>query len=419
MNDNSNLQNKDEKTFDQNVSDLANLYSTNIPVQPKQTPQKSVNNTDNTSSVIPEKNVSVPSPENSVSNVSSQNKEVSSDTTNNFHVTYAPRLGTTMIGDVNPALLEAFIGPNYYKFMNSSFSFSAFFLGNLYFFYRKLYIPAIIYLISFKILLALITNPFLSFVISLGFMFVVGISFYSFYRTYAINKIHAIEKTYTNFEEQKKACVQQGGTSGISILIGIGVSLGISILFSLVFSFTHDNSSLLNILPNSQDSPYTTTSEVKTSDSNSSTYPDSKLYLLSEAKPTVFLKDRLSVQLPSSYHNVSDYDYYYQYVGQNEDPYYCLYVEKSFDDEDSYLYSLLSMMAYIDELSLDTKPTSVSSNGANWTYITYHALNHYYILAMIEKDGYVYNFRGEDVGNEWNQEFINTYNQIFQSIQFK
>lgn len=38
---------------------------------------------------------------------------------------------------------------------------------------------------------------------------------------------------------------------------------------------------------------------------------------------------------------------------------------------------------------------------------------------MIEKDGYVYNFRGEDVGNEWNQEFINTYNQIFQSIQFK
>lgn len=38
MNDNSNLQNKDEKTFDQNVSDLANLYSTNIPVQPKQIP---------------------------------------------------------------------------------------------------------------------------------------------------------------------------------------------------------------------------------------------------------------------------------------------------------------------------------------------------------------------------------------------
>ena len=71
MNDNSNLQNKDEKTFDQNVSDLANLYSTNIPVQPKQVPQKSVNNADNTSSVIPEKSVSVPSAENSVSNVSS------------------------------------------------------------------------------------------------------------------------------------------------------------------------------------------------------------------------------------------------------------------------------------------------------------------------------------------------------------
>lgn len=134
MNDNSNLQNKDEKTFDQNVSDLANLYSTNIPAQPKQTPQKSVNNADNTSSVIPEKNVSVPSSENSVSNVSSQNKEDSSDTTTNSHVTYAPRIGTTMVGDVNPALLEAFIGPNYYKFMNSSFSFSAFFLGNLYFF---------------------------------------------------------------------------------------------------------------------------------------------------------------------------------------------------------------------------------------------------------------------------------------------
>ncbi len=114
MNDNSNLQNKDEKTFDQNVSDLANLYSTNIPVQPKQIPQKSVNNADNTSSVIPEKSVSVPSAENSVSDVSSQNKEDSSDTTTNSHVTYAPRIGTTMIGDVNPALLEAFIGPNYY-----------------------------------------------------------------------------------------------------------------------------------------------------------------------------------------------------------------------------------------------------------------------------------------------------------------
>lgn len=211
MNDNSNLQNKDEKTFDQNVNDLANLYSTNIPVQPKQTPQKSVNNADNTSSVIPEKSVSVPSAENSVSDVSSQNKEDSSDTTTNSHVTYAPRIGTTMIGDVNPALLEAFIGPNYYKFMNSSFSFSAFFLGNLYFFYRKLYIPAIIYLISFKILLALITNPFLSFVISLGFMFVVGISFYSFYRAYAINKIYAIEKTYTNFEEQKKSVFNKVG----------------------------------------------------------------------------------------------------------------------------------------------------------------------------------------------------------------
>ena len=148
--------------------------------------------------------------------------------------------------------IEAYIGKNYDKIMNSSFSWPTFLISIIYLFYRKLWLYAIIYyIISFIITLifdTIFNMPTITSLISIIFSFVVAKKFKDLY-LYKINKdIKKIRLSTNNEEEMLKKIKKKGGVSNIALIITLIIYLGVFII-----TFKEEYEMIFDLLDNPND----------------------------------------------------------------------------------------------------------------------------------------------------------------------
>ncbi len=130
--------------------------------------------------------------------------------------------------------IKAYIGKNYDKIMNSTFSWPTFLISIIYFFYRKLWLYAIIYyIISFIITLIFDTifkMPTITSLISVIYSFIVAKKFKDLY-LYKINRdIKKIRMSTNNEEEILEKIKKKGGVSNIALIIALVVYLVVFII---------------------------------------------------------------------------------------------------------------------------------------------------------------------------------------------
>lgn len=119
-------------------------------------------------------------------------------------------------------LIEAYAGKNYNKIKSSKFSIPTFFFGSIYFFYRKLYILSLSYILI-SIFLSILTP--LLFIIHLS----LTIGFSTIYLKTVENRVKKIKQQNTNAGKDTllEQCRKKGGTNIFGTILLI-------ILFSLV-----------------------------------------------------------------------------------------------------------------------------------------------------------------------------------------
>ena len=148
--------------------------------------------------------------------------------------------------------IEAYIGKNYDKIMNSSFSWPTFLISIIYFFYRKLWLYAIIYyIISFIITLIFDTifkMPTITSLISVIYSFIVAKKFKDLY-LYKINRdIKKIRMSTNDEKEILEKIKKKGGVSNIALIISIVIYSVI-----LIISYKEEYERISNILNNTGD----------------------------------------------------------------------------------------------------------------------------------------------------------------------
>jgi len=135
-------------------------------------------------------------------------------------------------------LLKVYVGNNYDKLTKRHFNFAAFFLSDLYMFYRKMYLQGLIVdAISICSIYAFffIKNEQLILLLSLIVRFVIGFIFNKLYLKKATSEIKKIKETVSNgdFNIVRATCVSKGGTSIVATIIMLIV---ISIIFSIIIA---------------------------------------------------------------------------------------------------------------------------------------------------------------------------------------
>ena len=148
--------------------------------------------------------------------------------------------------------IEAYIGKNYDKIINSSFSWPTFLVSMIYFLYRKLWLYALIYyIINFLITLifdSIFNMPTITSLISIIYSFIVAMKFKNLY-LYKINRdIKKIRMSTNNEEEILKKIKKKGGVSNIALIISIVIYSVI-----LIISYKEEYERLSNILNNTND----------------------------------------------------------------------------------------------------------------------------------------------------------------------
>lgn len=148
--------------------------------------------------------------------------------------------------------IEAYIGKNYDKIMNSSFSWPTFLVSIIYFLYRKLWLYALIYyIINFLITLifdSIFNMPTITSLISIIYSFIVAMKFKDLY-LYKINRdIKKIRMSTNNEEEILEKIKKKGGVSNIALIIALVVYLVVFII-----TFKEEYERISNILNNTGD----------------------------------------------------------------------------------------------------------------------------------------------------------------------
>ena len=148
--------------------------------------------------------------------------------------------------------IEAYIGKNYDKIMNSSFSWPTFLVSIIYFLYRKLWLYALIYyIINFLITLifdSIFNMPTITSLISIIYSFIVAMKFKDLY-LYKINRdIKKIRMSTNNEEEILEKIKKKGGVSNIALIISIVIYSVI-----LIISYKEEYERISNILNNTGD----------------------------------------------------------------------------------------------------------------------------------------------------------------------
>lgn len=148
--------------------------------------------------------------------------------------------------------IEAYIGKNYDKIMNSTFSWPTFLVSIIYFLYRKLWLYALIYyIINFLITLifdSIFNMPTITSLISIIYSFIVAMKFKDLY-LYKINRdIKKIRMSTNNEEEILENIKKKGGVSNIALIISIVIYSVI-----LIISYKEEYERISNILNNTND----------------------------------------------------------------------------------------------------------------------------------------------------------------------
>lgn len=138
-------------------------------------------------------------------------------------------------------LVEIYIGPMYYNFKKGSFSWCAFFLGPIYFIYRKLYSVGItIFIMEWLIQgFAKLVNMrlYIYSIICLIIPFFLGKTFKKFYYNEAMEKVGQIKKNNPDkgYNQLTEIVKNSGGTNPIFAIIAAIPLILLIVTFLLIF----------------------------------------------------------------------------------------------------------------------------------------------------------------------------------------
>ena len=139
-------------------------------------------------------------------------------------------------------LLYNFIGNNYQKIIMGKFNFSAFLLSFIYLLYRKMYFYSFLVMLIYVIVPIFIKNTLYLCGIFLVINFILGLVVNKLYLKHCDNKINNIRYKFSFYDNDsvRNECKKAGGTSIISVIIGLIINIGITVLFMGLYLYFID-----------------------------------------------------------------------------------------------------------------------------------------------------------------------------------
>lgn len=119
-----------------------------------------------------------------------------------------------IIAEENNKLLVAWIGKNADKILNINQNISALFLGELYFFYRKMYLEGLILFILKLCLFIILPYKYLVIILNMLLFFITN----SIYKNFIKRNIKKLKNTYSSSKIENE-CIKRGGTSLLPFVI--------------------------------------------------------------------------------------------------------------------------------------------------------------------------------------------------------
>lgn len=146
-------------------------------------------------------------------------------------------------------LLYNFIGNNYQKFIMSKFNFSAFFLSFLYLLFRKMYFYSFLIMFIYVVVPIFIKNTVYLCGIFLTINFILGLVANKIYLKHCDNEINNIRYKYSFYDNDslRSACRKKGGTSIISVIMGLFLNACLIILFIGLYLYFVDKVSFSDL----------------------------------------------------------------------------------------------------------------------------------------------------------------------------
>lgn len=309
------------------------------------------------------------------------------------------------------ALLVSYVGPNYDKISRRKFSFSGFFFGLLYVYYRKMYLYAFLFsiisciigIITSKITLTI--NMDISWAFYLVMKLILAFAVNSLYRSFAKRKVRKIVSKNPNLTMQELAtlCEHKGGRSIGAIFLGIFFSIVILIIMA-IFAIFVGISNTLGGLFGSLFSDFTKASNGE--------YAGMLIY-----RTDIDISSTFNVTFPDGLTDKTldtvKYQYNYEYrpniPGVMFGCDYSLGAVSNFSDASFLATSMAEYYSASNEVEM------LKYNNVEWRKLN----NSSSIYYLTEKNGIVYIYEYDS----WNEEIQNTcdsYNEsILNSISFK
>ncbi len=194
-----------------------------IPIETK--PKPNMDNSQTTGETNNETMASnMPSENNTQANNQSTNNDSTLDKDNPL-----PQMNNTDVNDNE--LIAAYVGEKYSNF-KKPFNIFALLFGGAYFFYRKMFLYALLVFIINLLILNVIKITALS----LLFRVVLGFVFNKLYLMDVAKKVKKIKyiRSQESIEDLKRICASKGGTSVGQLLLGIGAEILIMIIITIV-----------------------------------------------------------------------------------------------------------------------------------------------------------------------------------------
>ena len=263
-------------------------------------------------------------------------------------------------------LQAAYIDKNVRKLADKPFNFAAFFFGIVYLFYRKMYVLAILYY-SISYILSMFINPYL---VAIGLAIIIGVSFNPLYMLkmkVSIEKIKNKNKDKPLYEI-KDLCREKGGSSFISVFLGVPIIFGLMLLLAFA-------TNALGIMPK------VTNNETKVEESFTNKIVPRK---------DVSILDEYDIVVPEGFYK-SDantvYQVSYSTILNNMDS--CNFTYYQMDNYDNAEKAILEMAEYYAPYD-DDIVTKSSVNDIDWFWFKFSEINSSIFYYATNKNGKVY-----------------------------
>lgn len=248
----------------QNINDLyGNQVQQPVQQQPVIQPQEQINNQIPNQQVQEQPVVNQPVQQPEVPTQNSQPQQEPVQPRINPHPELGPIPGQTPPGDntnpVDDEYVQAFVGPNYQDFVQSQFNIGAFFLAQIYFFYRKMFLYGLaIYAVELTILM-LTGKVYIGLIVSLGFGFLTN----KIYLNFARNKVNKLKQKYQG-GDLKMMCEKKGGTSVGFAILGMVIEVISALIVLFIMMFVVGAAIFGSLLVNGGNDPYKAQTMVST-----------------------------------------------------------------------------------------------------------------------------------------------------------